>query len=288
MIEQLARAGAQELRDTVRVDSDAGLADLHVRHARHRRQAGLTAVAAVVLAVGLGAGAGVALDRAHDDRAPTPTRPVTSPDSMELDEPVCAAPRVDCRGDGTYRFELTRPVVWALPPGFGANAPAQTTSSGGEALSLRVESSRQAPPDAGVVVLERVRASRPDGRGPAVGVNDSPHTFVNWVATRPYLDAGTVERTTLDGHAAWRVRVTLASGAARGGATCVGRYTCHAVTYQPGAGVTGIWGDMSAQYTAIRLPGAGTTVVWSWIFSSDTRHLGTVEEAVHSISWPPD
>ena len=43
---------------------------------------------------------------------------------------------------------------------------------------------------------------------------------------------------------------------------------------------------MAAQYIALRLPGGGTTVVWSWIFTGNPAHLGTLEEAVHSISWP--
>jgi hypothetical protein len=277
MIEQRARAGAEELRTRITSDVDAGLADLHVRHARTRRRTGLLAAAAVVLAAGLGAGIGTALTRSQNDRGPAPTHPGTS---TNLGDPVCIAAGVDCLGDRTYRFDLSRPVLWALPPGFGA-------ASGGGVSSLMVESYREASPVAGVTVMERVRASRPDGVGPAPGIGNSPRAFVEWLAGQPYLDAGKVARTTIDGRPAWRVRVTPRPDAAPAHGRC-NRYQCHLVTYQPGGATTGLSADMAAQYIALRLPGGGTTVVWSWIFSDDPRHLGTLQEAVHSITWPTD
>jgi|tagenome__1003787_1003787.scaffolds.fasta_scaffold20958229_3 hypothetical protein len=274
MIEQLARSSAEELRSGTVADVEAGLADLHVRQARHRRRAAFAAAAALVLAVGLGAGAGVALTRDHQ-RALTPSQP--GPRQARQD-PECRQPLVDCLGGRTYRFALVRPVEWALPPGFGAN-------SGTGATPLMVESYRQVSPTAGVTVMERVRASSPDGTLPAQ-VPTRPQAFVRWVASRPYLTAGKVAQTTLDGHPAWQVRVTLDQDASPGAGLCSARYQCHLITYQTGGVPTGIWGNMAAEYTATHLPGAGTTVVWSWVFTGSTQHLGALEEAVHGVTWP--
>jgi len=83
------------------------------------------------------------------------------------------------------------------------------------------------------------------------------------------------------------VRVVVARGVAPGEMLCNSRSLCHAITYQRGGVPTGIWGNMAAEYTAFRLPGGGTTVVWSWIFTGDRSHLGALDEAVHSLSWPP-
>jgi hypothetical protein len=282
MIDALARTAADDVRAATLGHAEAGLADLHVRQARHRRRTGLAAAAAVAVAAGLGIGAGVGLTRAtHADRSPSPTGPVSSADS-NLKDPFCVAPRVECLGGRTYQFALVRPVRWAIPPGFGVD-------SGAGATSDEVESYRSVGPTAGVTVLERVRASSPDGKGLAPGVADSPHAFVSWVASRPFLDAGRVHQATLDGRAAWQVRVTLAPGVPQGPGKCsLQGFACYPIAHQRGLEYTGIWNDMAAEYTALRLPGGGTTVVWSWIFTGNPAHLGTLEEAVHSISWPTD
>jgi hypothetical protein len=278
-IDRLARTGADQLRAGTTGDVEAGLADLHVRQAQHRRRAGLAAAAAVVLAAGLGVGAGVGLARTHADRALSPSRPATSTNTF-LGDPACLAPRVQCLGDRTYQFGLVRPVRWAVPPGFGGNAAAGATP-------FLVEIYRSAGPPAGVTVLEHVRASSPNGARPASGVGDSPRAFVTWVASRPFLDAGRVHPTTLGGRAAWQVRVTLVPHVPQGPGACSGHgFSCYAIAHQSDGAYSGIWADMAAQYTAVRVPGGGTTVVWSWIFSGNPAHLGTLEEAVHGVSWP--
>jgi hypothetical protein len=280
-IDRLARASADQLHADTSGDAEAGLVDLHVRQARHRRRTGVAAAAAVVVAAGLGIAAGVGLTRTtHADRSPAPTSPVTSADST-LADPYCVFPRVECLGDRTYQFALVRPVRWAIPPGFGVD-------SGAGATSDQVESYRSVGPTAGVTVLERVRPSSPDGTGVAPGVTDNPRAFVGWVASRPFLDAGRVRTTTLDGREAWQVRVTLGPDLPKGPATCTDGFACYAIVHQRHGVYSGIWGNMAAEYTALRLPGGGTTVVWSWIFTGNPAHLGTLEEAVHGMSWPND
>jgi hypothetical protein len=273
MIEQLARSSALGLRTGTTADVQAGLADLHARHAQHRHRTRLAAVAAVVLAVSMGAGAATVLGADH--RAATPSSPLPTPHGRDL---ACQVRGIQCLGDRTYRFALRKPVVWELPTGFDAD-------SGPGVEPLRVQTYQPATPTTGITVLERVRASSPDGEGPAPGVADDPHAFVSWVASRPYLDAGPVTRTTLDGHAAWRVRVkpgqrdSLRSLACNAG-------PCHLITYQPDGATTGIWGSMASQYIAFRLPGGGTTVVWSWMSTADTDDLDALEDAVKGVSWP--
>ena len=275
MIEQVARASAEELRTGTTGDVEAGLADLHVRQAQHRRRTLVAAAATVALALGLGWSAGWLMSRSGAEDSQLPVNPGPS----QVTEEVCQVARVTCLGDGAYRFALHRPVDYAPPPGFGV-------ASGGGVTPVQVESYRQVGPTAGLTVLERVHAASPDGTFPARGVGDGPQAFVDWVAARPFLDAGKVTTTTIDGHRAWQVRVILTHHAATGGAICNVRYRCHAITYQRDGVPTGIWGDMAAEYTALRLPGGGTTVVWSWIFTGNTSHLGALDEAVHSLSWP--
>lgn len=286
MIEQIARSSAEELRAGTAGDVEAGLADLHVRHARHRRHAVVGAVAAVAIALGVGWSAGSVMTREGDRENSGPVGPGPSPSPPILTQGFgggdeCSAPLVTCLGDRTYRFDLDRPVVWALPPLFGAN-------SGSGATTQSVESYRSAAPVAGVTVLEHARASTPDGSRSARGIADDPQAFVEWVAERPFLDAGAVSPTTIDGHRAWRVRVHLDPHAGRGPGICSITHRCHALTRQPHGVPTGIWGDMVSQYIAFHLPGAGTTVVWSWAFGGDVEHLGGLEEAVHAITFPTD
>ena len=63
MIEQVARASAEELRIGTTSDVESGLADLHVRHAQHRRRTVVVAAATVALALGLGWSAGWLMTR---------------------------------------------------------------------------------------------------------------------------------------------------------------------------------------------------------------------------------
>jgi hypothetical protein len=278
MIEQLARSSAEELRTGTIGDVEAGLADLHVRQEQHRRRATFVAVAAVVVAVGVGWSAGSVMTR--DDAKPAPTSPTPSSGSSipvhnsGFGGDLCKAEGVTCQGDGTYRFDLGRPVLWAVPPGFGA-------SSNTSASTDLVEFHRQSGPQAGVAVLEHVHASTSAGSGPVRGVADDPKSFVDWVAHRPYLDAGKVTRTRFAGHEAWKVRVVLVPGAR----TC-DQYMCHPITFQKRQGPSGIWNDMAAQYLAFHLSGGGTTVIWSWAFTGHTSDLGALEQAVNGISFP--
>jgi len=257
------------------VDTLVGYENLQgdIRRNLRRRRALTAAAAAVVLAAGVGLGAGTLLAGDHDNSTPRPSHTPSTGDST-----VCSAPHVHCLGNDSFRFALVRPVEWRIPPSFGA-------ASGGGVLPLMVESYRH-DGQAGVTVMERVRASTLDGSGPAPGVADSPRAFVRWVASRPFLSAGPVRTTTLDGHRAWQVQVSLVPHLPQGPALCSGRFACYSLTHQPDGSNTGIFGAQADEYTAFRLPGGGTTVVWSWVFHPNSDHLSTLEGIVHGLSWP--
>jgi hypothetical protein len=90
----------------------------------------------------------------------------------------------------------------------------------------------------------------------------------------------------MNGLPAWHVRVTLAGLGGNGPALCNGKVACYPTTLTPDHAMTGIWGSMIADYTAFRLPGAGTTVVWSWAFSHDRGALARNRSAVRGLTWP--
>jgi hypothetical protein len=139
---------------------------------------------------------------------------------------------------------------------------------------------------AGVTVFEDVRAASTDGRSIASRVTRTPQALLSWLATRPYLRASSVARARLGGMPAWRVRVTLADSRGRGPGLCDATVACYPLTVTPDHRVNGIWGSMVADLTAFRLPGAGTTLVWSWAFSHDHQALARNRNAVRGLSWP--
>ncbi|WP_151083739.1 hypothetical protein [Nocardioides cynanchi] len=268
-IDDLARTAAADLRAHTHADLDAGLDALLVVHPRRRRLRAATAIAvaaAAVVAVAWWASAG--LPGRHSSPEPThvPTGPV---------DPACAAARVLCHGDRTYTFGLHRPVTWQIPQGYGVN-------SGAGASTSMVESYAVHRP-AGVTVMEGVRAASRTSRA-ATRVPPTPSGFIHWLAERPYLRASAVRRTTLDGRPAWQVRVAVRSHHTNGPGRCDG-FPCHPITFQRGA-VTGVWADMTADYTAFRVRGAGTVVVWSWAFAHDTTALAHNHRVVDGLSWP--
>jgi hypothetical protein len=88
----------------------------------------------------------------------------------------------------------------------------------------------------------------------------------------------------LGGLDAWHVRVSLRPHVGRGSGLCNDIYPCYQVTWQDGA-ITGIWGDMTADYIATDLPGSGTAVVWSWAFGHDKAALHRNGRVVAGLTW---
>ncbi|MDX6357291.1 MAG: hypothetical protein QOH37_345 [Nocardioidaceae bacterium] len=273
-IHDLARAASEDLRSHTAADVDAGLGALHVAHTRRQRRSRATAalVVAAVAAAAWWGGAGFG----HHDTTPDPAPPRPTPG---LQQPVCSDPMVTCDGHRTYDFALQTPVTWHIPRGYGVNSGAGAT--------VHLAESYAHSGSAGVSVLEGVVAASPASLA-APGVPATPGGFIHWLAARPYLRATSLRRTTIDGRPAWQVRVAVRPHHGHGPGRCAtspSGQPCHPVTFQDGA-VTGIWGDMTAEYTAFDLPVSGTAVVWSWAFGHDTRALTHNQTVVRGLSWP--
>jgi hypothetical protein len=283
MIEDLARTAADDLRATTTADVEAGLFEVYAAHRSHRRHTAVATAAAIIVALSVG---WLARGTLTGGSALTP-QPVGTPSSV-VPSRSCSGP-VFCLGPSKYRFALTRPVTWQIPYGYDV-------STAGDVTDWMVESRAQQRSGgggpyqydtvAGVTVLEGVQAAASDGALARSGVAETPRAFVTWLAARPFLTASAVMPTRLDGQPAWRVRVMLRAGSGEGPATCNGDHACFATTYSPDQAITGIRGDMVADYTALRVPGAGTTVVWSWAFGHDRAALARNRVAVSGLHWP--
>ena len=272
-----------DIDDTIRRDLHQQLDRLEVPTAgraavvrsdlrRSRRRRALTAAAVVVVVLSSIGGARL-IHRA--DRGILPTHP--HPSRVHAEPPCPTIYRVTCLGHNTYRFPLVRPVDWQIPSHFGiSNSPATPF----HAESLRDDGH---PGQSGVTVMERARASSPNGKGAQPGVADSPQALVEWIAHRPFLSAGPVLTTTLDGHRAWQVRTTLAPHLAPGPAVW-NTSRCYMVVYQPVAEPdrSCVYGDYVSEYTAFTLPRVGTTLVWAWSVgpNPDLRALGRLMDGL--------
>jgi hypothetical protein len=284
MIDDLARTAVADLRTATSSDVEAGLRDVYAGHRRRRRESVLAASAAVALAMGVGWWGGQAMG----NRAPSTPQPVQTPPVVQSKS--CSG-AIHCLGAMRYRLDLTRPVTWHLPPGYRLGTGSDVTDWQGESDALTSADGGgpyMSDTVAGVTVLEGVRAASADGGSARADVADTPRAFVTWLAAQPYLQASSVEAARVNGHPAWHVRVSVVHGAGDGPAACDDRHSCFATTITPDHHVTGIRSGMVADYTAFALPGAGTTVVWSWAFSHDRSALARNSIAVRGLSWADD
>lgn len=272
-IEELARAASADLRTHTSANPEAGLEAVLVTHTRRRRQSRVVMSLAVVTAVAVAWWGGASFGGHATSHEPiAPILPVP-------DQAVCRSPMVECRGDRTYVFALTVPVTWHVPRGFGVDSGAGATTGMVESYSRSQNS--------GVTVLEGVTAPSRTGESASPhGGPATPRGFVQWLAARPFLAASTPRRTTIDRRSGWQVRVSLKPRAGAGQDRCAGGvgYPCHPLTFQDLRTTTGIWGDMTADYTVFDLPGSGTAVVWSWAFGHDRAALARNRTVVDGIS----
>lgn len=278
----LARRAASDLETATSTDPGLGLAGLYAGQTRHRSHTRVAA--AVVLLAALSAGWFGRGMITGDQVAPAvnPTPRVTTPPAVLHGGPwarLCQAANVSCLGHHTYRLELVAPVRWHLPDGSEVADGGPTTDAVETYWTHRGNR-------AGVSVLENVRpAATGPVPAPAPGVSATASGFVHWLADRPFLVASAPRRVTLAGHPGWQVRVWLRAGEPAGPGACANGFACYPVTTN-GPGITGIWDDMVADYTAVDLPGHGTAVVWSWAFGHDTAALARNHVLVDGISWP--
>jgi hypothetical protein len=279
MIDQLARTSAEDLWAATTCGVEAGLADLQVRLVRRQRRIRMGLVAAAVVAAGLAATGGAVLTHRADHGVPPSHHPKPSQNHAFAYCPTDI--RVTCLPHHTYRFPLVQPVHWHIPADYVVRAQTATPW-----LIESYRSDYPHPDSSGVTVMEHTRASTPNGNGPAAGVADTPQALVQWIANRPFLSTGPVQKTLLDGHPAWQVHATLAPDVPPGPANW-NRAECYAIVYQPvpKGGKSCLYGNFVSEYTALTLPGhASTTVVWSWSTGTNPR-LGPLDKLLHGLSW---
>ena len=277
-VHDLGRAASADLRSRTVADVEAGLDALLVAHDRQRRRSrvAIAMVAAAVVLAGWWGASGLGDHRTGPEPAPAPT--TTGPPLLAGQGAVCQRALVECQGHRRYRFALDSPVEWRIPRGYGVDSGAGATTGMVESYSLSGAS--------GVTVMEGVRAASPASLA-APGVPATASGFIHWLAQRPYLRTSSVRRTTFDRRPAWQVRVAVRAHQGAGAGRCAGTgiegRPCHLITYQDGA-TTGVWSDMSADYTAVDVPGVGTVVVWSWAFGHDRAALAHNSRVVEGIS----
>ncbi len=193
---------------------------------------------------------------------------------------MCHRDGVTCLGHRTFRFGLASPVRWHIPERFGVDSGAGVSPHSVESYWYLHGN------NAGVSVLEMIGPAGLDSR-PAPGHTGttSPHTFAEWLSTPPFLSARAPVRARVGGRPGWHVRVQLAPGVATGPGLCSNSFDCYPVARTDTGDIFGIWADMVADYTFVRLP-SGTAMVWSWAFGHDTAALARNRAAVDGISWP--
>ena len=266
-LDDVARRASRELREVVSAETAPDFSEFqHLATSRRRTR---IALAAAILAVLLGAVTGATqwLDSGSGRRSGEPAHEV-SPTTLQettaaADQFGCLHPRITCGpGQQMYGVDLDVDLTWKLVHDFGA------PYSGSGPTDTFVES-YLADRQAGVSVFEQVQVAAQQRSPRPLADIRTAQEFITWVSERPYLQASSVRRTTLSGQPAWTVDVRVPHDAAAGPGRCINHAACHPVIYQAGAGspwIAGLWGGMTARYTAIDLDGAGITVVCSWSF----------------------
>lgn len=246
------RAEGRQLREQVRgtVDVESALEDLLAERRRRRWRAGsataatAAATAAVITSVAGWVPSGV--PSAPPAVAPTRPQPATpSPAVCEQHEALqCLGDGVRVRGPVTYRM--------SIPDGFALDSNLDRAPFSVQAFQQHA--------DGGVTVITSV--------SPAGGSRPTDaRELATWVADRPFLDAGDVERAAVGGVPAWSVRVALdVPPATVPDPSCNGfPQACWAVLREGDGWETGLWPEMSSRYWFVDLPGGDEVLgVWSW------------------------
>lgn len=262
------RAEGQRLRERVRgtLEVEVALEGLLAERRRRRRRAGLaTALTAAATVAVITSMAGWVPSGGPTPPALTPTRPQPStpaPAACEQHEALrCIDDGVRVRGPVTYRMGI--PTGFVLDPDLD-RAP------------FSVQAFQQHA-DGGVTVITSVAPADES-------VRTGARELAAWVADRPFLDAGDVERTSVGRVPAWSVRVALdVPPATVPEPSCNGfPQPCWAVLREADGWETGLWTGMASRYWFVDLPGGDQVLgVWSW--SRDEGGLRANNRLVRSL-----
>lgn len=280
-IDDRARSAGARLRSDASVDADldAGLQELlvTVRRRQRLRLIGVTAVVGLVVA-------GVTLGLSHDLQPVKPAPPAAqrSP-TVSSHSGICTLAYFTCTG-GRIDVKMAAPFAWTPPRFFDRNL--HWAPNARQTQLLLVESYRSDPGvSGGVTVLENVEPLKNTGLTHAdVAAGSGARALATWLSQRSFLNTTQPRQTTVDGLTAWTVQAQLGLPRQQGPALCNDRFLCaplFAARHSEGAFI-GIWSDLIGRYTFVDVPGAGTTVIWSWTFG-DSAALAGNQPLINSI-----
>lgn len=272
-LDDLAREAGEATRAAVlaKADVEASLARLHVVRRRRARTRWLAVAAssAAVVAVLFGASMS-ASPPAPEPQPAAPASPSTGDDSCT------GSPMVRCLPGGVVEVDGPMPYSLRLTGDFNPDvAPGSTPAS----IDIFQDQPRTR---AGVSVLGEVAAVGPDA-----GTMTAPE-LASWIASRHFVLASPVERTSVDGRPAWRVDVRLRPHERWAWAdSCNGRQPeCRALLAQDrpvGQWETGPWRGMVSRYVVVDARDGHPFVLWSWAFHLDARALTVNDQLVSTF-----
>jgi hypothetical protein len=273
-VDELGRAAATAARGAAAtVDPEVMLGRLHRQH-RARQIASIAATAAVFAVVVAGV-----VQMARPAATPPASRP-TPTVSASVDSP-CNGFTIRCVGADQFLISLPVPATVTIPDTFADIVRLSATSF--EAYRANVDS-------AGVTVLENAVPVRNDAswaRDPAAGT--TAVEMANWLAARPFLMGAKVTATTVDGRPAWRVVAALKPGAPlRAVKLTEGRVAptfADAHTTEVGGTTMGYNRTLLGEYTLLDIPGAGVTVLWSWVLDLPRTQLAGNQRLIDGLQW---
>ena len=276
-IDARARSAVVELRDTAQRLALPTPSDV-TRASARRRRARITMLAATcvgIVGVGLMSGSRIgASPDVHPASTPTPTVSAT----FGL---ACQLPGVTC-SDGRIRAAglLALPVSFAPLPGMNTD----DISPGGSTLELRRTTAGRT---SGVTVFERPVAvdGSPDRVVRSLDGTDAAKAGV-WLATRPFVRPTTPQVTEVGGLRAYRVDVSLRSGAvlpsfAHGSSAALTFITAGGFGTGTTAAVAPELRDTT--YYLVDVPGHGLLVIWVWSVDGSAQDVAWMSSLVSTI-----
>ena len=281
-IDQRARTAGAVLRSAHADDSDVSESYPRLL-VTVRRRARMRLIAAAVVLAAVAGGAGVALNRSHNDEvAPVGKPPATSAGG----ERTCELAVFHCGAGSGITMLLPVPATWTVRPPFSRDLGFVTEAGTGQLLLA--ESYRKGSTLlAGVTVAEGVRGTKADHLAD-VDPTAPTHAraLAEWVSRRPFLRSGAVQKTPVGGLPGWTVQVRLRAPRRLGVAECNQLHNrCMPVLVLPEAASTvlGAWDRMISRYTFVQVPGAGPTVIWSWTFGGTDHALEVNQSLIDSL-----
>ncbi len=279
-IDDRARAAGARLRSEASLGADLDTSFQALLDTVHRRQrTRLIAVAAAVSLIVGGLTFGLtSMWRATEAGPADHSKPAVSSSAIS-----CGLAYFTCTGQ---RITVNMAVPFSWSPSSHFDPYLHYVPDRTDTRLLLVQSDRSdSGVRGGVTVLEDVeplKYTRLTVEDTTAG--KGANALAAWLSRRPYLDTSPPRQTSVDGLHAWTVQARLKRARQQGPSTCNYGFVCAALfAARDGEGAfLGIWNDLVGNYTFVDVPGAGTTVIWSWTFG-DSAALAGNQPLVNSI-----